>query len=80
MMNTKTIWIAGIACALSLGLGACEKKGAFEKAGEEVDEAVNAVKNGGRQTTADKLDDAADSVREGVSDAAKDVKDAVKDK
>ena len=75
-MNTKTIWIAGIACALSLGLNACEQKGAFEKAGEEVDEAVHTLKNGGKETTADKLDDAADSVR----DAAKDVKDAVKDK
>ncbi|HEY4367833.1 MAG TPA: hypothetical protein VGN07_11425 [Steroidobacteraceae bacterium] len=79
-MNTKTLWIAGIACVLSLGLGACEKKGTFEKAGEEVDEAAHTLKNGGKETTADKLDDAADSVREGVSDAAKDVKDAAKDK
>jgi hypothetical protein len=79
-MNTKTIWIAGLACMLSLGLGACEKKGAFEKAGEEVDEAAHTIKNGGKETTADKLDDAGDEVRDGVSDAAKDVKDAVKDK
>jgi hypothetical protein len=79
-MNTKIIWIAGLACMLSLGLGACEKKGAFEKAGEEVDEAVHTIKNGGKETTADKLDDAGDKVRDGVSDAAKDVKDAVKDK
>jgi hypothetical protein len=71
-MNTKTIWIAGVACAMSLGLSACEKKGSFEKAGEEVDEAVHTLKNGGKQTTADKLDDAADSVRDAASDAAKD--------
>jgi hypothetical protein len=79
-MNTRTLWIAGFTCVLSLGLSACEKKGAFEKAGEEVDETVHTIKNGGKETTADKLDDAGDKVRDGVSDAAKDVKDAVKDK
>lgn len=72
-MNTRTLWLAGLACALSLGLAACEKKGPLEQAGEEVDEAVNTIKNGGEETTADKLDDAGDNVRE----AAEEAKDAV---
>jgi predicted small lipoprotein YifL len=72
-MNTRTLWLAGLACALSLGLAACEKKGPLEQAGEEVDEAVNTLKNGGKETTADKLDDAGDKVR----DAAEEAKDAV---
>lgn len=72
-MNTRTLWLAGLACALSLGLAACEKKGPLEQAGEEVDEAVNTIKNGGKETTADKLDDAGDKAR----DAAEEAKDAV---
>lgn len=72
-MNTRTLWLAGLACALSLGLAACEKKGPLEQAGEEVDEAVNTLKNGGKETTADKLDDAGDKAR----DAAEEAKDAV---
>lgn len=72
-MNTRTLWLAGLACALSLGLTACEKKGPLEQAGEEVDEAVNTIKNGGKETTADKLDDAGDKAR----DAAEEAKDAV---
>jgi hypothetical protein len=39
-----------------------------------VDEAINTMKNGGKETTADKLDDAADDVREGASDAADELK------
>lgn len=78
-MNTQTLWIATLACALTLGLGACEKKGSFERAGEEVDEAVHTLKNGGKETTADKLDDTGDKVRDGINDAAKDVKEAVKE-
>lgn len=72
-MNGRTLWLAGLACTLSLGLAACEKKGPLEQAGEEVDEAVNTIKNGGKETTADKLDDAGDKVR----DAAEEAKDAV---
>jgi hypothetical protein len=65
--------VAVLAAALTLGLSACEKKGPVERAGEEVDEAVDTLKNGGKETPADKLDDAGDNVRE----AAKDAKDAV---
>ncbi|MEO7773997.1 MAG: hypothetical protein ABIT36_05865 [Steroidobacteraceae bacterium] len=67
-----TMLTAGVA-ALVLGLSACEKKGPIEQAGEEVDEAVSTLKNGGKETTADKLDDAGDK----VSDAASEAKDAV---
>jgi hyperosmotically inducible protein len=72
--NTKmmTILTAGVLAA-TLGMSACEKKGPVEKAGEEVDEAVNTIKNGGKETPADKLDDAGDK----AADAARDAKDAV---
>jgi len=69
---TRAASLAALAAALSLGLVACEKKGPVEQAGEEVDEAVNTVRNGG-ETTGDKLDDAGDKVTE----AAHDAKDAV---
>lgn len=49
-----------------LGVTACEKQGPLERAGEEVDEAVNTVKNGGKETTGDKLDDAGDKIAEGA--------------
>lgn len=71
-MTIRTASIAALAAVLTLGLGACEKKGPVERAGEEVDEAVNTMKNGG-ETTGDKLDDAGDKVQEAASDA----KDAV---
>jgi len=55
-------------------VSACEKQGPIEKAGEEVDEAVGQIKNGGEKTTGEKVDDAADHVREGVQDAADEAK------
>jgi len=45
-----------------IGISACEKQGPLERAGEEVDEAVNTIKNG-EESTADKLDDAVDELR-----------------
>ena len=72
-MYTRAASMAVLAAALSLSLTACEKKGPLEQAGEEVDEAVNTVKNGGKETTGDKLDDAGDK----ISDAASEAKDAV---
>jgi predicted small lipoprotein YifL len=55
--------LVAIACALSLGLAGCEKKGPLEQAGEEVDEAVDTVKNGGEESTENKVDDAVDELR-----------------
>jgi hypothetical protein len=47
---------------------ACEKQGPLERAGEEIDEAVEDVKAGG-ETTANKIDDAIDEVQKDVEDA-----------
>jgi len=76
-MNTKSLWLAALACAMTLGmtvsLSGCEKKGPIEQAGEEVDEAVDTMKNGGKESTSSKLDDAGDKLQ----DAAEEAKDAV---
>jgi predicted small lipoprotein YifL len=65
--------LVALACALSIGLAACEKKGPLEQAGEEIDEAVDTVKDG-EESTANKVDDAIDEAREGASDAADELK------
>jgi predicted small lipoprotein YifL len=54
-----------------LGLASCEKKGPLEKAGEEVDEAVDTLKNDGKEPVSAKVDDA-------IDDAAKKVEKATK--
>ena len=56
------------ATALALGLWACESQGPAERVGEEIDEAVEDVRNGG-ETVGNRIDDAADDVRDGVEDA-----------
>ncbi len=66
-MNIKLI-CAALAATAVLGLSACEKKGALEQAGEEVDEAVDTMKNGGEESTANKVDDTLDEAREVVED------------
>jgi predicted small lipoprotein YifL len=62
-MNIRTLWLAPLACAMSLGLAACENKGPLEQAGEEIDEAVDTMKHG-EESTSNKLDDAVDELRE----------------
>jgi hypothetical protein len=64
--DTRTLRgsLAALACGVSLGLAACEKQGPLEQAGEEVDEAVNTIKNGGEETPATKVDDAVDELKE----------------
>lgn len=52
---------------------ACEKQGPLQRIGEEVDEAVEDVKNGG-ETTGNKVDDAIDDVRKGANNAADELK------
>jgi predicted small lipoprotein YifL len=69
-MNFRILW-AALAATAALGMAACEKQGPLEKAGEEVDEAVDTVKNGGEESTASKVDDAVDEARDKVEDAAK---------
>ena len=73
-MQAKTLWTALLAASLAFGLAACEKKGPLEQAGEEIDEAVDTVKNGGEESTANKVDDAIDEAREGANDAADELK------
>jgi len=72
-MNLKPLMLAALACTMALGIAACEKKGPLEQAGEEIDEAIDTVKNG-EESTANKVDDALDDVREGVDDAADELK------
>ena len=69
-MNLKVI-AAALAATLALGLAACEKKGPLEQAGEEVDEAVDTIKNGGEESTANKVDDAVDEAREVIEEDKK---------
>jgi predicted small lipoprotein YifL len=66
-MNFRVV-TAALAATAALGLAACEKKGPLEQAGEEVDEAVDTIKNGGEESTANKVDDAVDEAREAVED------------
>jgi hypothetical protein len=63
-----------MAATAALGVAACEKQGPIEKAGEEVDEAVDTIKNGGEESTSTKVDDALDEARDKVEDAADDAK------
>lgn len=69
-MNIRVI-CAALAATAALGLAACEKQGPLEKAGEEVDEAVDTIKNGGEESTANKVDDAVDEAREAVEEDKK---------
>ena len=66
-MNMKLLW-AALAATAALSLAACEKKGPLEQAGEEVDEAVDTIKNG-EESTATKVDDTLDEAREAAEDA-----------
>jgi predicted small lipoprotein YifL len=69
-MTLRLMWVT-LAGTLAIGLAACEKQGPLERAGEEVDEAVDTVKHG-EESTATKVDDAVDEVREDAADARKD--------
>jgi hypothetical protein len=66
-MNLRVVW-AALAATAAIGLAACEKEGPVERAGEEVDEAVDTIKNGGEESTANKVDDTLDEARETVED------------
>jgi altronate dehydratase len=66
-MSLGKLWAAAIAAVLVIGIGGCEKQGPLERAGEEVDEAVDTVKNG-EESTATKVDDAVDEAREVVEE------------
>ncbi len=71
-MNKLTF--STLICAAALALAACEKKGPVEQAGEEVDEAVDTIKNGGQESTQNKADDAMDDLRKGAENAKEEVR------
>ena len=71
-MNCRMLWLS-LAGATLIAMGGCDKKGALEQAGEEIDEAVQTAKEG-RESTATKVDDAVDELREGAEDAADELK------
>lgn len=70
----RKMTLAALAATLAIGVAACEKKGPVEQVGEEVDEAVDTIKNDGEESTATKVDDAVDEAREGAENAAEEVK------
>jgi hypothetical protein len=69
-MDIRILW-AAMAATAALGVAACEKQGPVERAGEEVDEAVDTIKNGGDESTANKVDDALDEARDAAEDSTK---------
>ena len=68
---------AGIISIIGFGtLTACiDEQGPFEQAGEEIDEAVEDVRNGG-ETPANQIDDAIDEARDTAEDAVDEAEDA----
>ena len=71
MRRNLSMWM--ICGALAFALAGCEKKGPLEQAGEEVDEAVETVKQGEEPTSA-KVDDVIDEAREGAEETADEAK------
>lgn len=67
-LRIQNLALATVLATLTLGMAACHKEGPAEKMGEKVDKSVNTIKNGGEETTADKLDDAGDKVKDAASD------------
>ncbi len=65
-MNLRILWTA-LAATTAIGLAACEKEGPVERTGEEVDEAIDTVKEG-EESTATKVDDAVDEARDEAQD------------
>lgn len=61
-----------LALLAAMAVAGCEDQGPVERAGEEIDEAVEDVRAGG-ETMGNKVDDAVDEAREGVEDAAEEV-------
>lgn len=73
-MNKQFVFVGMLSAALLAGLAGCEREGPLERAGEEIDEAVDTVRDG-EESTSNKADDAVDEMRDGVNDAADEVRD-----
>lgn len=66
----KFAQLLGVALlAAAIGSAGCAKKGPLEKAGEEVDESISTMKNGGKEPLTNKLDDAGDDIAKGANKA-----------
>jgi F0F1-type ATP synthase membrane subunit b/b' len=65
-----------VAAALCLVLTACEQEGPAERAGEEVDEAVESLQRDAEEMQ-EQVDDAIDDARQEAEDAAEDLRDEV---
>jgi hypothetical protein len=74
-MNKQQLWVGLSAALLGIGLAGCEREGPIERAGEEVDEAIDTMKRGGEESTSTKIDDAVDEARDGINDAADELRD-----
>ncbi len=72
-MNRQYVLVGMLSAVLFAGLAGCEREGPMERAGEEVDEAVDTVKEG-EESTSNKVDDAMDEMRDGANDAADEVR------
>jgi hypothetical protein len=72
IVSLKKFQMSLVPFALVLMFAGCEKKGVLERAGEEIDEAVEDVRAGG-ETTGNKIDDAVDEVRDAADDVRKDL-------
>lgn len=58
--HRSRLWLASFLAVAALA--ACERQGPLERFGEEVDEAVDTVRDG-EESTANKIDDAVDELR-----------------
>lgn len=65
-----------VSAALCLFLTACEQQGPAERAGEEIDEAVDSLQRDA-QDMQEQVDDAIDDARQEAEDAAEDLRDEV---
>jgi len=75
MKRTMVIVLCTFIAATTLG---CRKEGAAEKAGREVDEAVDKIQHGDEgalEKAGRKLDEAADDAKDELEDAKEDAKD-----
>jgi hypothetical protein len=72
-MKMRIAWCALAGLAL---LGACEKQGPLERAGEEADEAIENLRNNG-ETLGNRIDDAIDNARERAEEAADETRDEI---
>jgi hypothetical protein len=68
-MNSKAIWAAMLAGVAGLALTACEREGPAERAGEEIDEAVDTMGRGGEESAETRADDTMDEMRDAAEEA-----------